>query len=506
MRVALGAGRGRLIRLLLTESGLLAALGALAGLGVAAAMALLVRRVLLPTILWTSSPVNLRVVAVSMAMAVAVGLLTGLAPALRANLPDLTAALKAGAREGGGRVSALRGLLTVSQAALSIILLVGAGLFVRSFANVNGLDLGIQTDRVLVVQLRYGSNASLFDQASRPEAVRRREVLLQAMRRAQAQPAVENASLTIGLPFQSAFGVDMRVAGRDSIPRLNGNDPIIAAVAPGYFETVGTRILAGRGFSDADRYGSEPVVIVNHTMASVLWPGKSALGECVYWGQSRDSLDTCSRVVGVVADQHNWGLRDAPIMNYFIPFGQERGFGGTSLVVRPKEGRAAEASAILRRLLTAIDPSILFVQVESLQQEVDGQTRPWRLGASVFTLMGALALLVAAVGLYSVLSYLVAQRTREIGVRIALGAQASSIVGLVMRSGVGMTLAGIAVGATIALWAGRFIEPWLFNTSAHDPVVFGGVSLALLLVAVLASVVPAARARRVDPMEALRSD
>ncbi len=506
VRIALGAGRGRLARLLLTESMLLAGLGAGAGLAVAWATSLLLRKILITGVEWPSAPVDLRVLGVAAAIAVAVGLLTGLAPALRASRPDLTAALKAGARDGGGQTSRLRGVLTVSQAALSLVLLTGAGLFVRSLMHVRAIDLGFQPDRVLVVQVRYPTEAHIGDRSAAGEVERRRSVYLEAMRRARQLSGIEQTSLSIGLPFQSSFGQFLRIPGWDSIPEFKAPGPFLAAVAPDYFETIGARPLEGRTFTANDHAGSEPVVIVSRAMARTFWHRDHVVGECLYWSPSKDSLTTCSRVVGVVADAHAWGLKELPALNYYVPFGQERGIGGTALLVRPVPGREAEATRAVRALLLSIDPSISFVGIGSMQDAIDPQVRPWRLGAAVFTLMGVLALVVAAVGLYSVMSYLVAQRTREIGVRMALGAQARSIVLLVLRNSVSMALLGVAIGLVIVLWAGRFIAPLLFETSPRDVGVLLGGAGTLLAVSVLASAVPALRAKRVNPIEALRSD
>ena len=506
VRIALGAGRGRLTRLLLTESVLLAALAAFAGLVVAWATSILLRNILIPGIEWPSAPIDARVLGVSLAIAVGVGLVTGLAPALRASRSDLTASLKSGARDGGGQASRLRGALMISQAALSLVLLTGAGLFVRSLMRVRAIDLGFEPDRVLVVGVRYPTAARLGDPSAAGEVARRRSVFAEAMRRARQLPAVEDASLSIGLPFQSSFGQELRIPGWDSIPEFKAPGPSISAVAPNYFETLGTRLLEGRAFTAADRDGSEPVAIVSRAMARTFWHRDHVLGECLYWSTSKDSLTTCSRIVGVVADAHAWGIKELPAMNYYVPLGQERGMGGTVLLVRPKPGREVEATRMVRSLVLSIDPSISFVNTSTMQESIDPQVRPWRLGAAVFTLMGVLALIVAAVGLYSVMSYLVAQRTREIGVRLALGAQASSIVLLVLRNSVSMAAAGVAIGLAIALWAGRFIAPLLFDPSPRDAGVMLGGAATLLAVSVLASAVPALRAKRVNPIEALRSD
>lgn len=500
VRIALGAGHGRLLRLLLTESTALAIAGCTAGLAVAWVMATLMRNVLLPGLEWPSAPVNMRVLGVSLLVAFVVGLLTGIVPALRASRPDLTASLKSGVREGGGQSSRLRSALTVVQAALSIVLLVGAGLFVRSLSRIHAIDLGIEPDRIVVVQVRYPSAETAG------ESERRRQVLQDAMLRARSLPSVEHSTLTIGLPFQSSFGLHVRVAGWDSLPRLEGGGASIAAVADGYFNTVGTRVLEGRAFTVSDRDGSEPVAIVNRTMARTLWPGRSPLGECVYWGEYQDSLTRCSRIVGVAADAHSFALREGARMTYYVPFGQERAIGGTSLLVRPKSGRTSESIAEIRKLMLQLDPAITFVGADLLQDSVDPEVRPWKLGAVMFTMLGALALAVAAVGLYSVMSYLVAQRTQEFGVRIALGAQTSRIMVLVLRSSALMAFAGVLIGSGIALAMGRFVKPLLFDTSPRDPLVLTGVGATLVVVAVLASVVPAIRAKRVNPMEALRAE
>lgn len=305
-----------------------------------------------------------------------------------------------------------------------------------------------------------------------------------------------------GLPAELAPGIP----GWDSIPEFKAPGPNINAVAAGYFETVGTRVLEGRTFTASDRDGSEPVAIVSRAMARTFWHRDHVVGECLYWSESKDSLTTCSRIVGVVADAHQWGLKELPALSYYIPFGQERGMAGTALLVRPTPGRDADVTRTVRSLFLSVDPSASFVSTATMQSAIDPQVRPWKLGATVFAMMGLLALIVAAVGLYSVMSYLVAQRTREIGVRLALGAQGSSIVLLIVRSSVGMAAAGVAIGLVIALWAGRFVAPLLFGTSPNDaPVLLGGVA-TLLVVSILASVLPAMRAKRVNPIEALRSD
>lgn len=500
VRIALGVGRWRLVRLLLAESVSLAMGGSVAGLAVAYLMALTVRNVLIPDIEWTSAPVDTRVLVLAVLTSLIIGIVIGLVPALRAARADVATGLKAGVREGGGQRSRLRSALTVAQAALSVVLLVGAGLFVRSLWNIRALDLGLEPDRVLAVSIHWPSTGRLIWEARQREGARRNAFYSRALDRIRELPGVEHTALTIGMPFQSSFIVDLRVPGWDSLPRLPGGGPNISAVTADYFATMGTRLLRGRTFTVQDRAGSERVAIVSDVMARTLWPGGDPLGGCLLI----ENLP-CARIVGVVADARRFRLREDPSMHYYVPFGQETGMGGTVLLVRPAGDPEAFASTV-RRALLAMDPALGYVEMQSVQEIIDPQVRPWKLGAAVFGLAGLLALVVAAVGLYSVLSYLVEQRTQEIGVRMALGARVGSIVRLVLRDSLGMTLLGVTIGGVAALIGGRFLEALLFEASPRDPVVFAAVSTALIGVAVIASLLPALRANRVDPMVALRAE
>jgi predicted permease len=367
------------------------------------------------------------------------------------------------------------------------------------------LDLGLEPDRVLVTSLRWPATGVLDPQARLKERSRRNGAYVTALDRVRQLPGVARASLAVGLPFNSSFSQFLRMNGRDSIPVLPGGGPYVSAVTSDYFETVGTKVVRGRGFTAADREGSEPVTVIDQTMARTLWPNRDPMGECIFSAPEKDSLSVCARVVGIVADARRFQLREDPAMHYYIPFGQERGFGGTTLLVRPG-GDVTSIVPSLRLAIQKTDPSLSYVDVRLLQESIDPQIRPWRLGATLFGFMGLLALVVAAIGLYSVVSYLITQRTHEIGVRIALGARAGSILRLVMRHGMGMAATGVGIGTVIVLIGGRYLAPLLFDTSPRDPIVLAGVAAVMLLVALLASLVPANRARRVDPIEALRYD
>ncbi len=270
---------------------------------------------------------------------------------------------------------------------------------------------------------------------------------------------------------------------------------------------MGMRVLEGRDFSAEDRDVAEPVIVVNSNFAHAIWRGRSAVGECF-----RITAPTapCRRVVGVVSNSHFAGVIEPPSMQFYVPLAQRPGDARQSIPgtmeIRTAEGSAARVAAQVKQLLTQISGTGMRPWTETLSEELNPGMRRWRLGAALFTAAGLLALLVAAVGIYGTIAYTFSQRTQEIGVRIALGAPGSSIIALVLKSSVAVAAIGVIIGTGIALWAGRFAKPLLYETSPNNPFVLGGVALVLLGVAVIASLVPALRAKRVDPMDALRAE
>ncbi|MGH7575572.1 MAG: FtsX-like permease family protein, partial [Longimicrobiales bacterium] len=496
VRLALGISRVRLARLLLSESLVLAFLGMAGALVIAYWGGQAIRLALLPDVQW-GTPLGGRTLMFAAVATVMTGLLIGLAPALHSRRQDLTRGLRAGAGESGGRRAVARGALTVVQAAFSMVLLVGAGLFVRSLWNVSRMDLGIDADRVLAVW------------PTLDEPAQRDAFLREAVAHLRVHAGVEGVALALGTPLQGQFGVSVRVPGRDSIRWDPSSGPYITAASPGYFEAVGTRIRLGRGFEEGEGAGTEPVVVVNETMANALWPGDDALSKCLLIGdENRTSTELfedvpCARVIGIAEDAHRSGILDEAVMQYYIPYGQERGIGGTQIVVRPR-GDAIAFVPELRRVLHALDPGVRYLGINPLQLVLDPQIRPWRLGATMFLIFGCLALLIAAVGLYSVMAYGVVQRRTEIGVRIALGAHTRGIVAMTLRQGVTLAMIGVVAGSALALVFGPLIEPLLFQTRGRDALTLGAVAVTLAVVAVLASIIPAARAGRTDPLSALR--
>ncbi len=492
LRLALGVGRARLVSQLLTETLVLALIGGVAGLLLAHWGGAVLRSVVLDK---SDAPAGLRdprTVLFAIAAAILVGLLTGLAPILQAGRADLTADLKSGSREGTFHRSRARVVLLVLQGALSVVLLVGAGLFVRSLRNVNAVRLGYDVDPVLLIDLNM--RGETLDSVA---SVGLRQRLLQA---ATTIPGVTHASAQVSVPFWSTWSVGLYVTGVDTVGRLGQFN--LNAVTPDFFSTFGTRILRGRGIGPQDVENAPRAIVVSEGMGETLWPGKDPIGQCI-----RINADTmpCTYVVGVAENikQQSLGV-DSALYNYYLPTAQWSPNQG-GLFVRVS-GSAARAADGIRRRLQREMPGASYVTTTPMERIVGSRTRSWHLGATLFVVFGALALAIAAIGLYSVIAYNVAQRTHELGVRGALGAQAADLIRLVVTDGLRLALLGVAIGAAIALYATRWVKPLLFDVSPTDPLVFGGVVAVLVMTAVAASWLPALRASRVDPNVALRSE
>jgi predicted permease len=499
VRRALGAGRGRLARLLLAEGLLLALAAGAASLAVAWLLGRLMRVTLLTDVTWTSPTVDVRVLGTIGALALVCGVVVGLLPAVQASRPDLTDSLNAAARIGGVRRSRLRSGLTLGQAALSVLLLTGAGLFVRSVRQLDALPLGIDAERVLAVSINPPRQPN---EQSAAWMARREEFVVRVLERVRREPGVERATVSIGIPFGSYYGVMLYIPGRDSIPALPGGNPRIHGVGKDYFRTVGTPMLRGRAFTAADHDGAERVVIVSDRIARAFWPGEDALEKCiVVW----KATEPCARVVGIAANTFTREVSEQPGLQFYVPVEQAKFGGIVHLLVRPA-GDPEPMVAPLRRALLETDSTLAYLDIRSLRERLDPQLRPWRLGMAVFTMFGILAAIVSAAGLYGLAAYLVTTRIHEIGVRMALGATSARVAGQVLRSSIAIASGGVALGLIAALLAGRFLEPLLFRTSARDPRVIVAVGVLMLGVAVVAAVVPAVRASRIAPASALRSD
>jgi predicted permease len=500
VRMALGVSQARLARLLVSESLILAVAGGTLAVGIAVTVGQFLRLTLLPDIAW-DAPLNARVLAFTATAVVLTAVIVGLAPALQAMRHDVIEALRSTGSDVAARPGRLRGSLTVLQTALAVVLLIGAGHFMRSLWNVRNLDLGIQHEGVLAISPMFPSLAGTPEAERVAERQRRRELGALVLERLRTRSDVAAASRVTAAPLRSTTTVTMRVAGHDTLPKLPGGGPYVIGVDGGYFETVGTRILRGRAIEEADVRLGEHVAVVNETMARALWPDAEPFGHCLHVGAADAP---CFRVIGVAEETRRFRFVEQPAMQYYVPIGLG-GQSGGSVIVRPA-GKPKAIAGELRSMIHALDPTVSYVDITPLGTILDPQMRPWRLGSTMFLVFGALALVIAAIGLYSVIAYSVARRRAELSVRMALGARASSITAMIVRQGLGLVLLGIAFGVPAALLAGRRIEPLLFETSATHAGTFLFVVAVLLVVAVAATALPAARAGRTDPMDALRSD
>ncbi|MGE0158423.1 MAG: ADOP family duplicated permease [Gemmatimonadales bacterium] len=507
VRLALGIGRRTVLIQALLESLILASCGGALALLIAEWGGAVIRSILLPDVFFPHSALSPRLVLFTMVAALCSGLVAGVAPAIQTGSSGVIHGLK---EEAGGftaRSSRLRGTLTVLQASMTVVLLVGAGLFVRSLSAIWKTDLGLDVDQLVSVMLEIDQPllrtvVADLDGGGTETAqfARLRELHEEAARRVQGLPGVLSAAAT-GSGLSSGYSTTLRAEGVDSIPRMPGGGPYQNNVTPNYFATVGLTLIRGRGILPSDVDGSERVTVLSELMAYTLWPAGDAVGRCLYVGRGATE---CTRVVGVVEDAARNGLRDDSFMAYYLP-GAQAGRPYNAVYVRTS-GSVDDIAARIASGLRAFAPEVRYVQSQTLRDYLDPQARSWTLGATMFTIFGLLALVVAAVGLYSVLAFDVAQRTREIGIRTALGARKGRLLRGVVTHGAGLGAIGVALGLGAAYVAGPYIQDLLFETSPRDPTVYAGVALVLLGVSVAASLVPALRATRVDPVTALKTD
>jgi len=514
VRIALGVGRGRLARQLLTESLLLSVTGGAVGLFVASWLADLIRATLLPGISSSDTFVDGRVLAATVAAALGAGLVAGCAPLLQSAQRDVIAELKTAASSASVRPSALRGTLVGLQVALCTVLLVGAGLFVRSLQRVQAQDLGFTTSHLLFVTLDFHTQlpAAEHDRLHR-DAVDRLATLR----------GVTGATIVQGMPFGPHNIPPISVPGLAEPPGMGIQLPIMYAATPEYLRMMDVRLRDGRLFDRRDGRGSPFVVLVNETMARTVWPGQRAIGRCIRAGFDPSAAPgplapaslPCREVVGVVRDSRARSLspegQEAKLMQYYVPFGQlpSAPFGDAhevSGMIVQTSGEAEAMAAAVQRQIQATSAVPVYARVRPYQDLLDPQLRSWRLGATLFSAFGALALGIAAVGLFGVVAYLVAQRTREIGIRLALGGTGVRVAQLVIGDALRMVSGGVAAGLALTLGFAPLVQSLLFQTSAREAVVLGAAGSLLLGVTACAAVVPAWRAARVSPLVALRAD
>jgi predicted permease len=491
MHLALGIGRRRLLAQIQVESLVLALASAAGALVVASWSRTAIFGLLAPGAGADGAWLDGRTLAATLLVAVGTGVLTGLAPMLLVRPDGLAASIKGGARSGLTHGGGLRAALVVTQAALSVVLLAGAVLFVRSLSAVQSAPMGYDPSRVLV------ATPALRGVALDPPA--RRALRARLLEAAQASPAVEFAAWRSSIPFGLTGQLLFFVDGIDSVRDLGQFSPQESTAD--YFKVMGTRILRGRGLTAADRAGTPGVVVVSESMARTLWPGRDALGQCLRFGTPSAA---CFTVVGIAEDIIAGSFTDAGRNQYYLSIEQTRS-EGLGLMIRAR-GDAASAAEHIRRALQPIMPGAGFVSVQPLGDLVQRGRRSWELGAAMFVAFGLLAVVVAAVGLYGVIAYGVAQRLQELSVRTALGASRGHLLWLAVGRSVWLVAAGLVAGTALAIAAGPRLEPLLYQQSTRDPSVYVSVALLLLLVTIAASAFPASRAARVDPATLLRMD
>ncbi len=500
VRLSLGAGRWRISRQLLVESVMLALCGAVAAVLLMAWISSFAHHLLMPDVARVSAAVSFRVLLFAGGAALGTGILCGLAPALLGARWDLDAVLKGRSRGPAGRLRTQR-VLVVGQVAFTLVLLAGAGLFVRSLRNVRDKDLGMDVSHVLYASVNFPSAG-----VSPTGAMARYEDML---RRVRALPGVAAAALSIGTPFGMGWGVGIEPttgpASARTIPK-GSPSPMGRAVGAGFFQATGRRFVAGRPFSADEHTPSARVAIINEAAARYYWRQKSPVGACI---RSPTGDDGCFRIIGVVANTPMFGVTGPPGQELYVPLEvmQADPYVGRDLTMEVRTAGDPDAMVgRVRRAMMTAGPDIPFPSVRALTTILDPQYRSWELGADAFSAFGLLALLLAAVGLYGVLVYTVERRSRELGIRAALGADPHALVRMVVTSGLLTTLLGALIGLAAALLAGRFVASLLYDVSAHDPLSLAAAAAVLLLVAGAASYLPARKAARVDPLSILKAE
>jgi predicted permease len=499
IRLALGATRGRLMRQLLTESLLLALSGG--ALGVLVALVTADFLVALSPITFPSFvklTLDAQVLGFSLAISVLTGVLFGLAPALQAARPVLNEILKESGRGSSGGLgrSRLLGSLVVSEIALALVLLVGAGLMIRSLQRLQAVDPGFDSGRLLTMRFsppaqKYpGPQVGIFSQ--------------QLRERLQTLPGVQAVAISSDLPLSGNTSAGpIELEGQSILPTEGEIRMYRHRVTPQFFSTLGIPLVKGRDFTDADHTQAPGVVIISEALARRYWPGEDPIGKRL---REAGRENPWFSIVGIVADVKYRGLPQNPNADPDVYFPlQQRPTNNLSLAVR-SESDPTSLTAAIRGELQKLDPNLPVYNVTTMAQQVVRQTTQPRFSAWLLGIFGALALLLSAVGIYSVMAYAVEQRTHEVGIRLALGARAGDVLKLVIRQGMRLTLLGVALGLSAALVLTRLMKGLLFGVAAADPPTYAGIALLLTAVALLACWIPARRATKVDPLVALRCE
>jgi predicted permease len=494
IRTAMGASRLRIIRQLLTESVLLFVLGGTVGLLLASWLTdlMLAFKPPVPFTIELDLGLDWRVFSFTLLVSLITGIIFGLAPAIQASKPDLLPALKDDTSGGRFSRSRVRSLFVVGQVAISLVLLVSTGLFLRSLGRARALDPGMNPDNV--VNAGFDLSIQGYDEA------KGQQFYQQLMERVSAMPGVEAAALARNVPLGgSNMEMGISVEGHEPPQGRRTHSTDFNVVSPKYFNTLGIHLLRGRDFTDADRKEQASAAIINETFARRYWPGEDAIGKRFFIGQVSDG--TPLEVVGVARDGKYRTLGEDPRPYFYMPVGQELEM---TLHIRTAPGNAANVVAGLRHEVASLDRSIPLLDVMPLTQAIGTSLIPLKAAATVAGIFGLLGLLLSAIGIFGVVNFSVAQRTREIGIRMALGAQRVDVFKLIIGQGMRLALAGVFIGLLASVAVTRLLASLLYGISATDTLTFLGVALLFSLVALIACYIPARRATRVDPMVALR--
>jgi putative ABC transport system permease protein len=497
IRAALGAKRGRLVRQFLTESVLLSFLGGLCGLLLAKwGTDVLVSMATGYLPVMTEISLDWRVMGFTLALSLLTGMIFGMAPAMHISKTDLQDAIKdGGSRGGSSRGSWLRGFLVVAEVAAALILLVGAGLLLKSFLHLLQVNPGFRTENVLTMRISLPDGK--YKSADAMAGFYR-----QLLERVAPLPGIEASGVINLLPvLQAGYNGEFQIVGQEPDP--SGKPPLveIRTVSPDYFRALGVPLVSGRTFNARDQQGSEPVAIVNETFARRLIPNQDPLGKYI-----KDDQEPGIKIVGVVGDVKQFGLIAPTIPELYTPYTQPPGPGTTqtmTLVVRTS-GDPEALGPVLRKEVLSVDPAQPVYEVQTMQTVIGKAVSYQRLNMQLLGIFATLAMILAVIGIYSVMSYQVSQHTHEIGIRMALGAQPWHVLRLILREGLTLTLIGVVLGVAGAFALTRLLASLLFGVRASDPLTYVMVSLLLIFVALLACILPARRATKVDPLIALR--
>ncbi|HEV2194799.1 MAG TPA: ABC transporter permease [Candidatus Acidoferrum sp.] len=494
LRAALGASRTRLIRQMLTECILLSLLGGAAGLAIAYAGR---------TVLWSFRPpfiqadsidlsLDSNVLIFTLGISLVTGLLFGVAPAFKASVPDLADTLKLGGRSGsiGWGRNKLRSLLVVSEIALSLVALVGAGLFIRSMRDAQKMDPGFESKNLFMLAFDLG--ALHYDEGHGQQFLRA------AVERANATPGVKAAAIASNFPLGGGFARTVFPEGEDESTGYRGTLTQLDDITPGYFDALRIPLIRGRLFTDADRKDTTSVAIINEAMAKKFWPNQEAIGKRFhFFGDT-----TLREVVGITRNSTVNAIGEVPPPLVYLPVTQDYAPAATLQV--QTTGKPEPVIAGVRAQIQSLEPNLAITNVQTIGEIIDQGLWAPEMGAALLTVFGGLAMVLAAVGVYGVLAYSVTQQTREIGIRMAMGAERGHVLRLVVGQGLKLAGSGLVLGILVSLVLTRQLSSLLFGVSAYDPLTYAGVTVILVSVALLACYIPARRATRVDPLVALR--